>query len=174
MFLRQGRLYLTDGEVTYIDDALEGAVIRLTAVRLRLRNDGQVHQLELSARPVGDAALTAERPTAAQLRVLADLRGNAADLTRWSGDLYLSLNGGDLATLVPWTLLEPGRLHTDTARLETWNQLRDGALVESRNRIELRGVALRLPDRPVATTPGPGPVPAQTRTEPAPVTPWSA
>ncbi|WP_295391171.1 YhdP family protein [uncultured Thiodictyon sp.] len=143
IFLRQGRLNITDGDALIIDDALGGAVVRLTRVRLRLHNDGPVHQLELLATPVAaDTPLSGAGPDDAQLRLHADLRGDAEDTRQWSGDLYLSLAGANLATLVPNTLIETGLVRSQTVHWESWNQVRQGALVESRNRVALRGVAL--------------------------------
>ncbi|WP_295453869.1 YhdP family protein [uncultured Thiodictyon sp.] len=146
IFLRQGRLNITDGEALIIDDALGGAVVRLTRVRLRLHNDGAVHQLELLATPVAaDAQRSDAGPDDAQLRLLADLRGDADDTRQWDGNLYLSLAGANLAALVPQTLLDPERVSSRSVHLDSWNQVHQGTLVESLNRVALRGVTLQPP-----------------------------
>jgi uncharacterized protein (TIGR02099 family) len=157
VFLSQGQLNLTGGDILIIDDAAGGAVVRLTQVRLRLHNDGPLHQFELFAHPVPAATPTpTPTPTPAapddtRLRVLADLRGDAADTRQWGGQVYLSLNGADLAPLVPWTLLDPDLLRSRSVHLESWNQVEQGVLRESLNRVGMRAVTLRLPGGGAAT-----------------------
>jgi len=153
IFLSQGQLNLTGGDILIIDDALDGALVRLTQVRLRLHNDGPVHQFELLAHPVAasadaSAAAPGGTPVETRLRVLADLRGDAGDTRRWDGELYLGLTGADLAALVPWTLLDPDQLRSRSAHLESWNQVRQGTLRASLNRVALRDLTLRLPAAP--------------------------
>ena len=142
LFLQQGRLNLTDSEVLIIDDGLGGAVFRLAEVRLRLHNAGQMHQLELLARPPGAPAATA------RLRLLADLRGDSEDLTHWTGAIYLQAQDADLGALLPWTPLDPDLLRGEGLALESWNQLRAGALVESTSRIAARTLTLGVPSPP--------------------------
>ena len=146
LFMRQGRLNLNDGRVLIIDDTLSGAILRLEQVHLHLSNDGLTHRLELFAHPV---AATLDRPDPgadnARLELLADLKGDAGDTRHWSGAIYLKLAGANLAALVPGSALPPDLVRTEVAQLESWNQLEQGVLLESLNRVGLRGVALRLP-----------------------------
>ena len=149
LFMRQGRLTLTDGQVLIIDDALGGAILRLGQVHLHLLNDGLIHQLQLLASPV-PAVL--DGPDAgvdsAQLELLADLEGDTGDTRHWSGAIYLKLAGRDLAALVPGSVLPPDLVRTADVQLESWNQVEQGGLRESLNRVGLRGVTLRLPAGP--------------------------
>ena len=177
LFLQQGRLNLRDSEVLIIDDGLAGAVLRLTEVRLRLYNAGQTHQLELLARPPGAPA------AAARLHLLADLRGDAEDLAHWAGAIYLHVQDADLGALLPWTPLDPDLVRGEGLALESWNQLRAGALVDSTNRFTARTLILRdprpldtraptagptatsVPDAPAARPPDPAPSPTPVSVE---------
>ena len=137
LFLDQGRLNLTESEVLIRDDALGSEMIRLTDVRLRLHNTGLTHQLELIAQ--------APAAPATRVRVLADLQGDARDLRGWGGRVYLNLTAADLAAWLPWTLVDPDLVHTADVRLESWNEIRAGALTESINRIDVSGLTLTAP-----------------------------
>jgi uncharacterized protein (TIGR02099 family) len=146
LFLDQGRLNLTESEVLIRDDALGSEAIRLTDVRLRLHNTGLTHQLELIAQaPAATADSGAARPRATRVQVLADLQGDARDLGGWGGRVYVNLAATDLAAWLPWTLVDPDRIHTAGVRLESWSQLRAGALTESINRIDVSGLTLTAP-----------------------------
>ncbi|MBV5275358.1 MAG: TIGR02099 family protein [Lamprocystis purpurea] len=146
LFLDQGRLNLTESEVLIRDDALGSEGIRLTDVRLRLHNTGLTHQLELIAQaPTAPADSGATHPPATRVRVLADLQGDARDLRGWGGRVYLHLAAADPAAWLPRTLVDPDWVHTADVRLESWNEIRAGALTESINRIDVSGLTLTPP-----------------------------
>jgi len=146
LFLDQGRLNLTDSEILIRDDSLGNEALRLTDVRLRLHNTGLTHQLELIAQaPTASVDSGAARPPANRVQVLADLQGDARDLRGWGGRVYINLAAADPAAWLPWPLVDPDFMHTADVRLESWNQLRAGALTESINRIDVRGLTLTAP-----------------------------
>ncbi len=160
LFLDQGRLNLTASEVQIRDDALGSEGIRLTDVRLRLHNTGLTHQLELIAQaPPAPADAGAAHPPATRVRVLADLQGDARDLRGWGGRVYLHLAAADPAAWLPWTLVDPDLVHTADVQLESWNEIRAGALTESINRIDVSGLTL-TPPAAIRTDPDPASTPA--------------
>lgn len=154
LFLRQGSLSLVDSEVSLIDDRGPSGLPRLTQVQLRLSNQGQVHRLELNARPVVDrpGALGKASPSDARLRLLADLRGEGLDPNTWGGSLYLNLSGSDGLALVRSAALDPWRARTQSLSLEAWLQLGGGVLKEGLGRVALGG--LRLAPPPLDRAPG--------------------
>jgi|UPI000376CA92 uncharacterized protein (TIGR02099 family) len=165
LLLTARELAITDGDLHFADDALGGAQGRLARLSLRLHNTGPLHQFALAASlaaaaapgPVADpVAAPVAVPIEAQLAVRADLRGAAGDTRRWSGEVWLSLAGGDLAPLVFASLPGPGLVSSQGVRLESWNQLEQGELRESLNRVGMDGVVMRRPAGPdpagVATT----------------------
>lgn len=88
--LRQQRLEIHDGELTWIDRR-ESAPLQLTAVDLRLRNYGSTHRLEA----------TAKFPAAVcgACSLSADIDGTPFSDIDWGGDLDLRATGLDVQTL---------------------------------------------------------------------------
>ena len=154
LFLRQGRLNLVDSEISLIDDRMPGGLPRLTEVQLRLRNEGQIHRLDLRARTVRDRPVDSDKggPPDTRLQLLADLRGDGLDPNTWGGGLYLRLSGSDVLDLVPFTALGPARARTQSLALEAWLQLSGGVLEEGLGRVALGG--LRLAPPPLDRVPG--------------------
>ena len=163
LFLRQGRLNLADSEVSLVDDRLPGALPRLTQVQLSLRNKGQVHRFELSARPLfdGPANSGGRRDGGdARLRLLGDLRGDGLDPGNWGGRLYLDLQGGDWLGTLRRTALDPWRADAEGLEIEAWLRLGNGRLEEVLGRMDLDGVRLAAPLQdggPIAEAEGGGP-----------------
>ena len=163
LFLRQGRLNLADSEVSLVDDRLPGALPRLTQVQLSLRNKGQVHRFELSARPLfdGPAPSGGRRDGGdARLRLLGDLRGDGLDPGNWGGRLYLDLQGGDWLGTLRRTALDPWRADAEGLEIEAWLRLGNGRLEEVLGRMDLDGVRLAAPLQdggPIAEAEGGGP-----------------
>ncbi len=188
LFLRQGRLNLTDGEVLIADAVTDSALLRLTDARLRLVNDGALHQFEFKANPVpvpapvsapaptpaappGDRdAAKPQAPAPARLGLIGDLRGDAATPSRWGGTLYLDFQAADLSALWPAALATPDlSVRGGEVHLESWTQLGSGVLIESLNRLTLRGLGLAGADGSAATAPPPsaaGATPAEVRPGP--------
>lgn len=150
-FLRQGRLNLEDSEVVLIDDRFPGGLPRLTQVQLRLTNQGQIHRLDLRARPVagrpGDPDLGS--PSDTRIQVLADLRGDGLDPSTWGGGVYLKLSGPGALGLVPAETLVPvlPSARAQGLVLDVWLKLGAGGVTEGLGRVALEGLHL-TPDSP--------------------------
>lgn len=151
LFLRQGHLNLVDSEVALIDDRVPDGLPRLTQVQLRLSNEGQIHRLDLRARPVADRPGDSDLggPSDARLQVLAELRGAGLDPSTWGGSVYLNLAGPGTLDLAPPVAPAHGR--AQGLVLEAWLQLSGGELKEGLGRVALEGLRLTPSLR------GPGP-----------------
>jgi uncharacterized protein (TIGR02099 family) len=148
LFLRQGRLNLADSEVSLVDDRLPGVLPRLAQVQLSLRNTGQLHRFELSARPLFDGSANSggrRDGGDARLHLLGDLRGDGLDPGNWGGRLYLDLQGGDWLGMLRRTALDPWRAGAEGLEIEAWLRLGNGRLEEGLGRMDLDGVRLAAP-----------------------------
>ena len=89
--LRQGRIAIMDGELTWLDAQDGGWPLRLTSVNLALRNRGERHRLDLSAvfprELCGECALT------------ADVTGNPLETSRLSGEIRVRAGALDVERL---------------------------------------------------------------------------
>ena len=159
VFMHQGRLNLTDSEVLIADVHPDRPLVRLTDVRLRLVNDADLHRFELLTNPVpargtlvGDRAAADRRDQSpARLRLIGDLRGDPATPSRWGGTLYLDFQAADLSPLWPAALTPDLSVRAGEVHLESWTQLSNGALVESLDRLALRGLRLAGADASATT-----------------------
>jgi len=135
-------LAITDGDLHVTDDAL-GAQLRLTRLSLRLHNRGRFHRFALAAGALPGPGAAPVDAQDARLEVRANLQGASGDWRQWDGEVYLSLAGVDLAPWVPARLRGPGLVSSQGVRLESWNRLEQGELLESLNRVGINGVVLR-------------------------------
>ena len=158
-FLAGGELQIEGGTVRILDPSWVAQPPPLAEVRLRLVNRADGHHLDLQARPLSHPEADPGGNLAdARLRILAHLQGAGLDPQAWSGETYLELGGADLSALVPPRLLPEGRLPavTESARIEVWLDLRDGALADLRSRVGLRG--LHLSPAALVAVPDSGPL----------------
>lgn len=142
-FLSEGRFRLIDSRLSWRD--LSGATptqILLIEVA-ELVNRGEHHDLRLRARALADSS---SRFQIGSLRILGKLEGPAKHPERWSGQLYLKADGGDLAAVA--AALLPARLDlgSDAFRVESWNRLDEGRLTESLTEVGVDALELRVDD----------------------------
>jgi len=89
--LRQGRIAIRDGDLTWLDQQDGGWPLRLTGVNLALRNRGDRHRLDLSA--------AFPRELCRECAFTADVTGNPLETPRWSGELRVRAGALDVEKL---------------------------------------------------------------------------
>jgi uncharacterized protein YhdP len=134
-FLANGRFLIADSTVRWINRTSAAPPLELTDVRGRFDNAGARHRIGLSARLGADPG--------SQLRMSAELRGEAEAPGSWDGELYLDWNGGDPAPLFAGRM--PAGLHLDgeKLRLRTWVRVAGSAPAEVLARVAAQGLGLR-------------------------------
>jgi uncharacterized protein (TIGR02099 family) len=135
--LRQGWLIIEDGELQWTDRRDDAPPVLLTHVDLSLRNDGDRHEVEISAS--FPPALCRE------CALRAEIRGNPLQQTDWSGDFLLRTRELNLEALprIARELL-PARLRGRvTADLEA--RWADGAPRSLAGPLRLAGLRLPVP-----------------------------
>lgn len=140
--LSQGQINIRDASLEWRDDLRASAPpLQLSQVNLRLDNSGHDHQFGLSAQP--------PRELAQRL----DLRGDVhlpdrADLTTASGELFVSLEGADMAVWQAW-IDYPVELPQGRGAARVWARFDGASLTEVTGELALADVQLRLaPDLP--------------------------
>ncbi len=127
-FLSEGRFRLIDSRLRWRDLRNPALSQTLLIGVAELVNQGERHDLRLRARS-SPAIETPFRIGA--LRVLGKLEGPAKHPERWSGQLYLKVEGEDLAIGGSQPVGSGLELRAKGVRLETWNWLDQGRLTES-------------------------------------------
>jgi uncharacterized protein (TIGR02099 family) len=117
--LRQRQIVVRGAALRWTDHQRGAPALSLDHVDLRLSRVGARHRFGFRARPPEGLAK------------LIDLRGDLvsaapAEPRSWEGQLYLALDGADLAAWQPW-LAEPFLLE-GTGALRAWAEIRSGAL----------------------------------------------
>lgn len=151
-FLREGHFSLADSELLWTDTHAGVPTLAFQVRRLDLINIDKRHRLRLDAAPPGDPA--------GELTLLADLTGLPRHPERWSGRIHAEWRGSDLARVLRGRLPAGFRLTTDAVHLSSWNQLSDGRLVRSVNRLWLDDLVLQrtaIADAPAGAVPATGP-----------------
>lgn len=148
-FLEQGQINLTDSDIRFVDELRGGALVQFRDVHLALLNQGQQHQLHLSARLVPAVSPAGgSNPSDTLLHLNAELDGPPDNLNVWQGRIAARLSGADLSTADLGGLLPLDRLSARANGrfvLESWNQIRAGRLEQSLWQIDLAGLALIPP-----------------------------
>lgn len=135
--LSQGQINIRGARLEW-DDALRVAAppLQLTQVDIRLDNSGRDHRFGLTARPPGELA---ER-----LDIRADLR--LPDRDDWrsaSGELFLSLEGADMAVWQTWVDY-PFELPQGRGAARIWSRFDSERLTGVTGELALADVRLRL------------------------------
>ena len=133
-FLHQGGFRLEKGELTWIDEGSAGPPLVLSGVSASFLNAGDSHRLAVRARGLAGAN--------ADLRLVADLTGDAAAPGHWGGRVYLGFSGADLGPLVRAHLPVGLQLGSAGVRLEAWARLEAGAVEESLARVDVADLEL--------------------------------
>jgi len=139
--LGQREIQVRNAEITWIDIQRGAPPLKLSALNLRLRSAGGIHQLGLSARPPEGFGTS--------LVLRAELRGGTVTVpSKWSGRLYAEFGDTDLAAWQPWVNY-PLELSQGRGALRMWVTLGAGQRVRSTLDVKLSKVSARLaPDLP--------------------------
>lgn len=151
--LTQAQVELVIGEIQIRDErpATPWDGLRLTAMHLQLRNEGERHSLSAGAAlhpllpgvgPVQshDWARGMAVPLMApenRLRLIAELSGPVGEPLAWSGRLYAGLDAGDLDPLLQGNGLDAVSVHTGRSRIESWSRISAGHLEQALVRVDL-------------------------------------
>jgi uncharacterized protein (TIGR02099 family) len=139
--LGQREIQVHNAEIEWVDDQRSALPLKLSALNLRLRSAGGVHQLGLSARPPEGFGTS--------LVLRAELTGGQVNVpSTWSGRLYAEFGDTDLAAWQPWVDY-PLELSQGRGALRMWVTLGAGQRVRTTLDVKLSGVSARLaPDLP--------------------------
>ena len=139
--LGQREIQVHNAEITWIDVLRGAPPLKLSALNLRLRSAGGMHQLGLSARPPEGFGTS--------LVLRAELKGGTVSVpSKWSGRLYAEFGDTDLAAWQPWVDY-PLELSQGRGALRMWVRLGAGQRVRTTLDVKLSGVSARLaPDLP--------------------------
>ncbi len=133
-FLHQGGFRLEKGELTWMDEGSPAPPLVLSGVSASFFNAGDRHRLALRARGLAGAHV--------DLRLVADLTGDAATSGHWGGPVYLGFSGADLGPLVRTPLPVGLQLGSGGVRLEAWGRVEAGAVAEALARLDLADLDL--------------------------------
>jgi len=139
--LGQREIQVRNAEIEWVDDQRSALPLKLSALNLRLRSAGGVHQLGLSARPPEGFGTS--------LVLRAELKGGTVSVpSTWSGRLYAEFGDTDLAAWQPWVDY-PLELSQGRGALRMWVTLGAGQRVRTTLDVKLAEVSARLaPDLP--------------------------
>ncbi len=134
--LGQNEIAIRDAEIEWTDELRGAPPLALSALNFRLHNDGDHHDIGLSARP--PAAL------GSGLEVRARLVGrSAATPSAWNGRVFAELGYTDLAGWRRWVDY-PADVRQGQGALRLWMTLGDGRLTRATADVSLSNVVARL------------------------------
>jgi uncharacterized protein (TIGR02099 family) len=134
--LGQEEIEVRNAEIEWLDEQRAAAPLTLSALNLRLKNDGQHHSLGLAGR------LPEALGTTLELR--AELAGRSlAQVAGWSGQAYAELGYTDLAAWRPW-FDYPFELRDGQGAVRFWTKIEGGELREATADVALAGVTAKL------------------------------
>ena len=142
VFLAQGHLRIEAGELTWINETGTAPPLTLTGVNAHFVNAQGRHRLALQARGIASGELGAQTRQHGDLRLVADLSGEAETPGLWGGEAYLSFTGASLAPLLRQPPPDGLRLGSAGVRVEAWTRLAEGVPVEATARLDTRDLAL--------------------------------
>jgi uncharacterized protein (TIGR02099 family) len=139
----QKEIQVRNAEIEWRDEVRAAPPLVLSALNLRLRNDGRQHALGLSASP--PEALGSALEARLELRSPRGLRSGqpALQLSEWSGRGFVELGYTDLAGWRPWVDY-PIELRSGQGALRLWTTLRAGNVAGAIADVELKSFAARL------------------------------
>jgi uncharacterized protein (TIGR02099 family) len=141
--LAQDEIQVRNAEIEWRDELRGAPPLALSALNLRLRNDGREHALGISARP--PAALGSALEARVELRSPLALRlaQREQPIANWSGRGFVELGYTDLAGWRPW-IDYPLDIRSGHGALRLWTTLQGGRVVGATADVELKSFAARL------------------------------
>ncbi len=134
--LSQGRIIIRGAEIEWLDEARKAPPLTLSALNLRLENDGDTHLVGLSARP--------PRELGPGLEVRAALEGGSVRRpAQWNGRLYAEFGYTNLAGWRAWVDY-PLDVRRGEGALRLWATLSGGRITQGTADVELSNVSARL------------------------------
>jgi len=134
--LSQGRIIIRGAEIEWLDEARKAPPLKLSALNLRLENDGDGHLVGLSARP--------PRELGPGMEVRASLAGGSVQRpAQWSGRVYAEFGYTDLAGWRAWVDY-PLDVRRGSGALRLWATLSAGKITQGTADVELSNVSARL------------------------------
>ena len=134
--LGQNEIAIRDAEIEWTDELRGAPPLALSALNFRLHNDGDHHDIGLSARP--PAAL------GSGLEVRARLVGRSATTpSAWNGRVFAELGYTDLAGWRRWVDY-PADVRQGQGAVRLWMTLGDGRLTRATADVSLSNVVARL------------------------------
>jgi uncharacterized protein (TIGR02099 family) len=134
--LAQNRIEIRGAEVEWLDQARRAPALHLTALNLRLENDGDEHAIGISAQP--------PRALGPGLEVRARLEGRTLrDLAKWSGRIYAESGSTNLAGWRAWVDY-PIELRRGVGALRLWATLAAGKVTHATADVVLSDVSTQL------------------------------
>ena len=134
--LSQGRIIIRDAEIEWLDEARKAPALKLSALNLRLENDGDEHLVGLSARP------PQELGPGLELRAALE-GGSVKNPARWNGRVYAALGYTDLAGWRVWVDY-PLDVRRGEGALRLWATLAGGKITQATADVALSSVSARL------------------------------
>jgi uncharacterized protein (TIGR02099 family) len=134
--LAQNEILVRDAEIEWHDELRGAPPLALTALQLRLANDGDEHSIGLSARP--------PRHLGPGVELRAELVGRSVhELARWNGRVYVEFGYTDLAGWRAW-LDYPLDIRRGEGALRVWARFGAGKLREATADVAATDVTARL------------------------------
>jgi uncharacterized protein (TIGR02099 family) len=134
--LRQRRILIHDGAVTWIDEARNAPALQLRHVEFRMENRFGRHRFGLRGSPPGEIA--------APLDLRGDVTGRSlADWRSSSGRLYVRVDFVDVAAWAPWLPL-PFDVRSGKGAVRVWLRYADGEAREAVADLVLADVQAKL------------------------------
>lgn len=134
--LSQKEILILDAEIEWLDEKRAAPPLALQALNLRLRNDGNVHAIGLSARP--------PRELGASLDLRAELTGQSVtEPEAWNGRFFVEVGYTDLAGWRAWADY-PLDVRQGQGALRLWASVEQGRFTRTTADMALSRAAARL------------------------------
>ena len=134
--LSQGRIIIRGAEIEWLDESRKAPPLKLSALNLRLENDGDEHLVGLSARP--------PRELGPGMEVRASLEGGSVKRpSQWNGRVYAEFGYVDLAGWRAWVDY-PLDVRRGEGALRLWATLSGGRITQGTADVALTNVSARL------------------------------
>jgi len=131
--LRQPDIGIESSNITWTDIPLNEKDVLFTNVNLRLRNYGDIHQLDGSVNLPAHFGKT--------ISVAAELQGNSSDFTAWQGDVYVKSEGLVIPAWWRKPLYEGISLTAGYSDFELWGKWKDQGLKDLEGTLLLSGLS---------------------------------